>query len=394
MMGGHRTDQIWFWDGKRYVTLKGRTDDIPKSVGRINARADRAIANPLRQDLPAQCRAYAKDVVLPGGKKVGQLPSRKAGDTIAFRASVDFDRATTDLAIGLLEDLRLGIGPATDLLTIGLSATDYVGHFFGTEGAEMCAQMAGLDANIARILSALDRRNLDYVVVLTSDHGGHDLPERNVTRGFPDAQRVDQALTSEAIGKEVAHELKLNIDGPLLHSDGPFGDWYVSGAFPRSIKSQVIALVRSKLLAYPQVAAVFSADDLKRIPNPNLPVEEWTLADRARASFDPVRSGDLVVLLKPHVMPIADPGLGVVATHGSPWIYDRRVPILFYRPGMTHFEQPLSVQTVDILPTLATLIGISIPPGEIDGRCLELDLGAVHSCAEDNQSQRSSRPAF
>ena len=47
------------------------------------------------------------------------------------------------------------------------------------------------------------------------------------------------------------------------------------------------------------------------------------------------------------------PTRGYVATHGSLWDYDRRVPILFWRKGMTGFEQPLSVETVDIAPTLA-----------------------------------------
>jgi arylsulfatase A-like enzyme len=85
------------------------------------------------------------------------------------------------------------------------------------------------------------------------------------------------------------------------------------------------------------------------------------------------------VLLKPHVTPISDPG-SYVATHGSPWNYDRRVPILFYQPGRPGFEQPLPVETVDILPTLAALIGLPVPPAEIDGRCLDLNRGGGSSC--------------
>ena len=40
--------------------------------------------------------------------------------------------------------------------------------------------------------------------------------------------------------------------------------------------------------------------------------------------------------------------------------------------GMTPFEQPMAVETVDIMPTLAALIGVPIAPGTIDGRCLDL----------------------
>ena len=76
---------------------------------------------------------------------------------------------------------------------------------------------------------------------------------------------------------------------------------------------------------------------------------------------------------------IETPAAGYVETHGSPWDYDRRVPILFWRRGMLGFEQPLSVETVDIMPTLAATIGLSVPP--VDGRCLDLDPGPNDTCA-------------
>ena len=104
------------------------------------------------------------------------------------------------------------------------------------------------------------------------------------------------------------------------------------------------------------------------------------LIERAKASFDPERSGDFIVLLKPRVTPIFDTSRGYVSTHGSPWDYDRKVPILFWRKGMRPFEQSLAVETADILPTLAATIGVTIPMGSIDGRCLDLDEGPGSSC--------------
>jgi predicted AlkP superfamily pyrophosphatase or phosphodiesterase len=93
------------------------------------------------------------------------------------------------------------------------------------------------------------------------------------------------------------------------------------------------------------------------------------LIERARASFDPERSGDFVVLLKRDVTPIADTKL-YIATHGSPWDYDRRVPILFWRSGMAHVERNDAIETADIMPTLAGSIGLAIEPNSIDGECL------------------------
>ena len=90
-----------------------------------------------------------------------------------------------------------------------------------------------------------------------------------------------------------------------------------------------------------------------------------------------------VVLLRPRVMPIFDTSHGYVSTHGSPWDYDRRVPILFWRRGMQPFEQPLAVEAIDIMPTLAALIGLPVRSGSIDGRCLDLLAGPESSCPPD-----------
>ena len=95
------------------------------------------------------------------------------------------------------------------------------------------------------------------------------------------------------------------------------------------------------------------------------------VADRARrSSFDPQRSGDLFVVLKPNVTPISHV-VKTVATHGSPWDYDRRVPILFWRPDFTGATVQAPAETVDIMPTLAALIELPLAPGSVDGHCLE-----------------------
>ena len=142
----------------------------------------------------------------------------------------------------------------------------------------------------------------------------------------------------------------------------------------------MLSEARALYLASPQVQTVFTKAELAAAPEPSGPPESWSLLTEAKASFDPERSGDLVVLLKPRVTPIADGGAGYVATHGSPWDYDRRVPMLFWRKGMTHMEQPMGVETVDILPTLAAQIGLALPASGIDGKCLDLDPTAASSC--------------
>jgi arylsulfatase A-like enzyme len=68
-------------------------------------------------------------------------------------------------------------------------------------------------------------------------------------------------------------------------------------------------------------------------------------------------------MLNRAVVPIIAARPGYTATHGSPYDYDRRVPLLFWRKGLPGMEQPQPVETVDIAPTLAALIGLKVPQG-------------------------------
>jgi arylsulfatase A-like enzyme len=268
----------------------------------------------------------------------------------------------------------LGQGSATDLLAIGASATDYIGHTYGTGGAEMCIQMAELDRALGSFFDVLDRTGVDYQVMLTADHGAHDATERQAIRAMPMERRVEPALQVTAIAAGIARDLKLT--GPVLL--GSEGDVYVDRALPAATRARVLAEAKRRYAAQPQVAAAYTAAEIRATPIPTTPPETWSLIERARASHDPERSGDLLVLLKPRITPIEKPGPGYVETHGSPWDYDRRVPLLFWRRGETGFEQPLSVETIDIMPTLAARIGLKVE--KVDGRCLDLDPTEADTC--------------
>jgi len=367
MMGGHTPDQRWYWDGKRFSTDLNAA--LPASVTRANTTVAALIAAPQEAlEPPAICAAKARPIAIEGGVKTvgdGRF-ARAAGDDIGFRASPAFDGAVLALAAGLIQEMKLGQDAAPDLISIGLSATDYVGHSFGTGGQEMCLQLLSLDRDLGDFLRLLDRSGLDYVVALTADHGGEDIPERLRLKGVA-AARVDPALAAAEVGQTIAAKLKLS--GPdLLGNFG--GDVYLDRALKPADRSRAQRAAVAAYSAHPQVAAVFTSDQLRRVAIPTTDPGRWTLAQRARASFDLKRSGDLVVLLKPHVTPIAKPSASFVATHGSPWDYDRRVPILFWRPRMAAANRNDAAETVDIMPTLAAMLGLRIEARGIDGKCL------------------------
>jgi predicted AlkP superfamily pyrophosphatase or phosphodiesterase len=381
MMGGYGPDQRWWWDHDAKAFVNPGAPTTPRSVAEANQGVTEALSRPRpARDLPKVCEAHSRAVaVTGGGKPVGAWRfDRPAGDKNMFRASPDFDRATLELGESLRRELKLGEGEATDLLILGLSATDYVGHSFGTQGSEMCIQLLALDEALGGFFRNLDAAGIDYLVTLTADHGGVDIPERARDHASGDAMRVDPALNAGNMNKSLAQRLKLN--GDILHGDGAFGDMYIDRKLTAPQRTRVLREAVATYRRHPQVAAVFTKAELAAAPGPSGPPDTWSLIQRAKASFDPERSGDFVVLLKPRVTPIFDTSRGYVATHGSPWDYDRRVPILFWRKGLTGFEQVLPVETADILPTLAAVLGVPIAPGSIDGRCLDLDAGEGTSC--------------
>ena len=377
MMGGHRVDQLWYWTGKAF---EGSSIGAPAAaVARANAAVSAEIARPAR-DLPLSplCALRNRPVTIGSGIMGTGRFARKADDARAFRASPAMDNATIRLAGDIADEMKLGRGPQTDVLIVGASGTDIIGHSFGTGGTEMCLQLQALDTQIDSLFKRLDTAKIDYVVALTADHGGHDAPERNRELAIPDAMRLDPSLVPDAMGKALATELGLS--APLLYGTDPAGDIYIDKSITGAARDNVLARAKAAYLARPQVAAVFTAADIAATPPATNPPEAWTLAERVRASYVPGRSGDLIVLLKARVTPIPGAVPGYAATHGSPWDYDRRVPILFWRKGMTGFEQPNGIETVDIAPTLAGLIGFPLPASEVDGKCRDLLVGSASSC--------------
>ncbi|MGE5563321.1 MAG: alkaline phosphatase family protein [Bacillota bacterium] len=371
MMSGHHADQRWYWNGKAFATDLSAAR-VPRVVPKVNAAIAAALAQPRPGLEPTPfCQAKGRAIPVEGGGKPvgsGQL-GRAAGDAAALRASPEIDGDTLALAAGLVDEMQLGRGAAPDVLSISLSATDYVGHTYGTEGEEMCLQLTELDREISDFLSVLDSRGIDYAVALTADHGGNDIPERERLAGVSDAARVDPALNSTVMGKKLVAALGLH--GPGLLGGSSSGDMYIDHRLSPADQRRLLDAAVAAYRAHPQVEAVFTASEIAATPLPTTPPDRWSLIERARASYYPGRSGDFVVLLKKDVTPIADTSGGSVATHGSPWDYDRRVPILFWRPGFRGATVNVPADTVDIMPTLAALIELPLAPGSVDGRCLD-----------------------
>ena len=82
-------------------------------------------------------------------------------------------------------------------------------------------------------------------------------------------------------------------------------------------------------------------------------------------NFSPSRSGDVFVVFAPHSFINDFDGLTVAAHHGSPWNYDTYVPMIFAGNGLDGRRVARRVETVDLAPTLAALLGTKPPSGSV-----------------------------
>jgi predicted AlkP superfamily pyrophosphatase or phosphodiesterase len=388
-MSGHHADgQFWYQPGFGFTTwvAPGQTaEERLKPVAALNAKLAADLKKhpftwDYAKDSAKRCRALEADYETGGRKWRSALPIAAAtSDADKQRdlyASPYTDAATLELAQSLRETYGLGDGTQVDVLTISLSATDFIGHRYGTRGPEMCDQIARLDARLGAFLKSLDKVKGGVLVALAADHGGADFVERLHDEGY-DSERVIGKPWVAKLSAEVRAQLGLSWE-PVM-ADGGIDQLYVVGPdrkTPSAIdRARITAAALTLIKRDPAVADAFDSNAILTMePAPaDAAIEELSVAERVRRSVYPGRVGDILIAFKPNRVP-ATAGLTYVSTHGSPWDYDRRVPILFWWKGATPHERVLPLDTVDIAPTIAAVTGVK-PPADVDGVCRPLIYG-------------------
>jgi predicted AlkP superfamily pyrophosphatase or phosphodiesterase len=261
-----------------------------------------------------------------------------------------------ELGKEIVEREQLGADGSVDLLALSFSALDYVGHDYGPDSPEVVDILRRLDRVIGDLLDFLDDRlgPDGYVAAFSADHGVVRLPEIARARGV-EARRLgadDRACIQQAgvdleerLGPGRWFEEGLYLDADTLERNG------VSRAVAQREAAELIERCEA-------VAKIWTAVDL--MAEPAGPVGE--AERRFRASFDLERSPDLMIQFKPHYL--LQGGLGT--THGSAYGYDSRVPMIFLGAGVAAGVHEQRAATVDIAPTLATLVGVPVPD-HVDG---------------------------
>lgn len=376
LMGGQAPDGVFWYDDDSgaFVTSSFYAARTPEWVARFNRAgwADRYLEegwNRLRA--PESYAASREDAFVAEADGVHTTFPHRFGAGAPGPAYYRALRTTPfadELTLRFVRELISAEGPGDDgvpdVLFVGLSAADSVGHAFGPYSQEVEDYYLRLDGMLGRLLDFLDRRvgRERYLLALCADHGVLAMPEELQRRGV-DAGRVSSSeawKVFSAAGERAASELGLSaapgfgyVNGLVLGLDGE----RLSDDQRARFRSGVAAALREQTM----FDDVFTYDELI-----DEATEDRPYLEMYRRSFHPQRAPDLLSLGREHYLISAGP---TSTTHGSPYRYDTHVPLIFFGHGLAGGRHDERVGIVDLAPTLAYLLGLT-PPDDLDGRVL------------------------
>lgn len=268
------------------------------------------------------------------------------------------DAALSSLAQHMVRELKMGQAAAgTDFLGVSFSALDIVGHVFGPRSHEVQDTLARLDVSLGALLDTLDAvvGRDRYVVALSSDHGVAPVPEQ-MRALLPGAGRYSSTLVRNAIDNTLTPMLG---EGPHVTTVSGANVYLTPGTLEKILQTPgARAAVTAAVKAIPGPGLVYWADELTS----TVATTDGVL-QRVRNSYVPGRSGDLLVMAEPYWLAQA-----TGTTHGTPYGYDLRVPVLFAGAGITPGRYMTPASPADIAPTLAEMLHLTL--SRVDGKVL------------------------
>jgi hypothetical protein len=370
-MGGHAADVvIWFdedsgnWVTSSFYAAGGK---LPAWVAEANAtRPADAWAGTSWQPLlpaPAYRLTVASAAAGPGvafSHPLGGTPAadrayREAAVSGGPGAEIFFSVATRAVAAE-----SLGRHEVPDLLALSFSTTDYAGHDYGPNSPEIMDVMVRADRALAGFLRGLDRSVpgglASVIVAVSADHGVAPVPEQ--------AGALARLPVVRAASRDAADVVEAALDTAC-----GAGDWvlaftrtepnlYLNRELAASCGLDMAVVERAAADAAAAVPGVLAAFTRTQIMAGQLPAWPWVA--RVTLGFHPQRSGDVVVVTAPGVLPT---GARVGTSHGTPWPPDTDVPLILAGPGIRSGRYLEPVSTMDLAPTLSELLAIARPSG-------------------------------
>ena len=377
MLGGHLADAAYWMRDTLVTTSTYYEKELPAWVRRFNASevASSYLGKTWNRLLPDSAYAAVGPDDIAAEQNIGGMgrtfPHRPVRGWTrthlveAFETSPYHNEVLARFAMEAVINEGLGQDENPDLLAIGFSANDLIGHAFGPDSHEVMDVTVRTDRLLEQFFGFLDKQIglANVAIVLTADHGVAPLPELMQQRQ-PDAgaARFDPSKVTAAV--EARLETKYG------RPDG--SGWVAYQEFPfvylnlRSLRKKGVPIAEAEADARSAVEGVAgveqatTATELARQRGQGL-------HSSAERSFYPGRSGNVFYQLKPYRIPETQPA---GTTHGSSWPYDTDVLLLWFGAGIVPGTYRNAAAVVDIAPTLSALLGIPKPSGS-QGRVLQ-----------------------
>ena len=294
-----------------------------------------------------------KDIVFPHSIR-GTPPQE--GFYADLKRTPFADDMVLSLSLRAMSAHQLGLDNSTDILAIGFSATDTVGHLYGAESQEIMDQLLRLDLILEDLFQEVEAQVglASTLVVLTADHGVLPLVETLQAKGIK-ARRAHPQVLEGAVEQALENRFP-GVGGLIAHFARDTKDIHLDEEVmrrhqlePREVESAII----DALLSTGLVEAVYTRSQLSSDEPASDPYIELF-----RNSFFQPRSPHLSVLVKKYTY--LEPYVGGTG-HGTAYDYDRHVPIIFMGPDIEPGAYPDPCGPEDIAPTLAKLLGFDYP---------------------------------
>lgn len=284
------------------------------------------------------------------GEMVPSFPHdpREAPDPwYAFAGTPESSEYLIAAAYALVKSEQMGIDGIPDFLALSISGTDIVGHVWGARSWEYADNLGRIDRALTRFAAMLETRG-PVAFVLTADHGVADLPERAKAEGGSGGRL--RGLKAEA---ERAADAALGEGEWIAGYVSPLLTYTAAG---KSRRAELTKALRQAMPKLEGIKAVYDTADAAALRTSNRKIERWvgqSLPD------DP--PGDLYVVSdRGWFDGISDAG---GTNHGTPWEYDREVPVLMWGTAIERRTSDGVVNVLRVATSLAALLDVPPPEG-------------------------------
>ena len=323
--------------------------------------------------------AIARDKVLPG-EVAGYQPDNFYDLVGSTPLANDYE---FEFARELITYEKLGNGPATDLLILSLSANDILGHKVGPDSPEMQAMALATDRQLAGFFEFLGHQIglANMWIALSADHGLAPLPKIAAGLRLPAAN-----ITSDKIRAQVNSGLSARLAHPaeyVKEFDYPVA-WLNPEAFAAvKVSEQDAERDVGEALKQAGLRAYYTRFQLERGDAPNT-----ELGLKYLHSYSPLAGWYVLGVPPPFTI-----GFVGGTDHATPYNYDTHVPLAFYGLPFQTGTYRTRAEPVDLVPTLASLLGINAPTHSIGRVLTEMLVPARRGPSSSNGGPDRNSPA-